>query len=108
MPHKKRKYYVVGAAHGPRIEETKLYYGYVEAENTKQLVHDELNNGPYFGHVRIEVFNTEEDYRNRRVPLTVWDNIPLLSIIVGNPSARSRFEQFFVSPLPVSIDDKVK
>ena len=108
MPDKKSRYYVVGAAHGYRIEETKLYYGYVKAKNTKQLIYDELNNGPYFGHVRIEVFNTEEDYRNRTMPLIVWDNTPLLSIIVGNPGTRSRFEQFFVSPLPMSIDDKVK
>lgn len=92
-------YYVLDASHGPRIEQTGLRYGNIDAETPDHAITRIFTETNYHLHVRIEVFSSEADYKERKSPLTSWENPTLLTNIVSNKWTRKKFEEFFVGPL---------
>ena len=108
MTHTMTKYYIIEASYGPMIEEAGLRYGELDAENPEYAIHKARTEFNSFGHVRVEVFANEADYRARKSPLAMWENRETLARIVQYEHVRQKFEAFFVNPIfearPLTLD----
>ncbi|MBI4162605.1 MAG: hypothetical protein HY513_02890 [Candidatus Aenigmarchaeota archaeon] len=93
-------YYVIEASYGPRVEETGLRHGILEAKNPETAIARTRNDFDTYGHERVEVFANEADYRAKIPPLAMWENKESLARVVRYPGVRRKFEAFFVTPLP--------
>jgi len=99
-------YYVIEASFGPRVEQTGLRYGPIEASDPENAIHKTRHETQGYGHLRVEVFSNEQSYKKREQPITAWEDTDslrsLVSSLVKSKSIRTRerFEAFFVTPLP--------
>ena len=93
-------YYLIEASYGPRVEQSSLRSGVIDAETPEDAIKKARTEFDSYGHERIEVFGIEEDYRARKPPLAMWENTASLEMLVRNERVRKKFEAFFVNPLP--------
>ncbi len=92
-------YYVIEASFGPRIEQSGLRYGNIDAETPYDALRKARTETDYYGHARIEIFDNEESYRRKNPPLTSWEDSITLASIVRSEWIRKIFEEFFVNPI---------
>ena len=96
-------YYVIEASFGPRVEQSVLRYGPIEASDPKNAIHIARFESTGYGHLRVEVFPNEESYRRRERPVAVWENTEALRLDLAHKRIpQEKFEAFFVTPLPSS------